>query len=315
MKQFLTIDDLPDLNQAINQGLELKKDPYKFESIGTHKTLGMLFFNPSLRTRLSTQKAAQHLGVKTMIMNFSNEAWALEFEDGTEMSGLRSEHIREAAAVVSQYCDVVAIRSFASLNDKKKDEQELVLKSFIKYASIPVINMESATAHPLQALADAITIKEFNTKKRPKIVLTWAPHPKALPHAVGNSFSRMVQQLDADFVITQPEGYELNSEITGDVPCVYDQNEALEGADFVYAKNWCSYSQYGKILRTDKEWMLTPEKMKLTQQAKFMHCLPIRRNIVASDGVLNSPNTLVIQQANNRTFAVQVVLKTILENG
>lgn len=315
MKQFLTIDDLPDLNQAINQGLELKKDPYKFESIGTHKTLGMLFFNPSLRTRLSTQKAAQHLGVKTMIMNFSNEAWALEFEDGTEMSGLRSEHIREAAAVVSQYCDVVAIRSFASLNDKKKDKQELVLKSFIKYASIPVINMESATAHPLQALADAITLKEFNTKKRPKIVLTWAPHPKALPHAVGNSFSRMVQQLDADFVITQPEGYELNSEITGDVPCVYDQNEALEGADFVYAKNWCSYSQYGKILRTDKEWMLTPEKMKLTQQAKFMHCLPIRRNIVASDGVLNSPNTLVIQQANNRTFAVQVVLKTILENG
>ena len=275
----------------------------------------MLFFNPSLRTRLSTQKAAQHLGVKTMIMNFSNEAWALEFEDGTEMSGLRSEHIREAAAVVSQYCDVVAIRSFASLNDKKKDEQELVLKSFIKYASIPVINMESATAHPLQALADAITIKEFNTKKRPKILLTWAPHPKALPHAVGNSFSRMVQQLDADFVITQPEGYELNSEITGDVPCVYDQNEALEGADFVYAKNWCSYSQYGKILRTDKEWMLTPEKMKLTQQAKFMHCLPIRRNIVASDGVLNSPNTLVIQQANNRTFAVQLVLKTILENG
>ena len=315
MKQFLTIDDLPDLNQAINQGLELKKDPYKFESIGTHKTLGMLFFNPSLRTRLSTQKAAQHLGVKTMIMNFSNEAWALEFEDGTEMSGLRSEHIREAAAVVSQYCDVVAIRSFASLNDKKKDEQELVLKSFIKYASIPVINMESATAHPLQALADAITLKEFNTKKRPKILLTWAPHPKALPHAVGNSFSRMVQQLDADFVITQPEGYELNSEITGDVPCVYDQNEALEGADFVYAKNWCSYSQYGKILRTDKEWMLTPEKMKLTQQAKFMHCLPIRRNIVASDGVLNSPNTLVIQQANNRTFAVQLVLKTILENG
>jgi N-succinyl-L-ornithine transcarbamylase len=315
MKQFLTIDDLPDLNQAINQGLELKKDPNKFESIGTHKTLGMLFFNPSLRTRLSTQKAAQHLGVKTMIMNFSNEAWALEFEDGTEMSGLRSEHIREAAAVVSQYCDVVAIRSFASLNDKKKDEQELILKSFIKYASIPVINMESATAHPLQALADAITIKEFNTKKRPKILLTWAPHPKALPHAVGNSFSRMVQQLDADFVITQPEGYELNSEITGDVPCVYDQNEALEGADFVYAKNWCSYSQYGKILRTDKEWMLTPEKMKLTQQAKFMHCLPIRRNIVASDGVLNSPNTLVIQQANNRTFAAQVVLKTILENG
>lgn len=315
MNQFLTLNDLPNIEDAIQEAIALKNNPYQWEALGKQKTLGMLFFNPSLRTRLSTQKAAQQLGLKTMIMNFSNEAWALEFEDGTQMSGLRSEHIREAAAVVSQYCDAVAIRAFASLSDKIKDEQEVVLNSFINYASIPVINMESATAHPLQALADAITIREHNQTKRPRIVLTWAPHPKALPHAVGNSFTRMVKQLDADFVIAQPEGYELNPDITGDTPLIYNQKEALSGADFVYTKNWCSYSQYGKILRTDSEWMLTPEKMKKTNHAKFMHCLPIRRNIVASDGVLDSPDSLVIKQANNRTFAAQIVLKKILENG
>ena len=315
MKQFLTLDDLPDLDQAIKEGIALKKEPYKWEALGKQKTLGMLFFNPSLRTRLSTQKAAQQLGIKTMIMNFSNEAWAVEYEDGTQMSGLRSEHIREAAAVISQYCDVVAIRAFASLTDKEKDEQELVLSSFIKYATIPVINMESATAHPLQALADAITLKEHQQNKRPKIVLTWAPHPKALPHAVGNSFTRMIQKIEADFVIAQPEGYELNPEITGNTPLVYNQEEAFQGADFIYTKNWCSYSDYGKILKTDDEWMVTAEKMKLTNKAKFMHCLPIRRNIVAADAVLDSPNSLVIEQANNRTFAAQVVLKKILEHG
>jgi N-succinyl-L-ornithine transcarbamylase len=275
----------------------------------------MLFFNPSLRTRLSTQKAAQHLGLKTMVMNFSNEAWALEFEDGTKMSGLRSEHIKEAAAVVSQYCDMVAIRAFASLSDKNKDEEEQVLNNFARYASIPVINMESATAHPLQALADAVTINEQGLTKRPKIVLTWAPHPKALPHAVGNSFSRMVQQLDADFVIAQPEGYELNPEITKNTPLIYDQEEALKDADFVYVKNWCSYSDYGNILRTDEQWMLTAKKMKLTNNAKFMHCLPIRRNVVVSDDVLDHSNSLVIEQANNRTYAAQWVLKQLLENG
>ena len=315
MKQFLTLDDLPDLDQAIKEGIVLKKEPYKWEALGKQKTLGMLFFNPSLRTRLSTQKAAQQLGIKTMIMNFSNEAWALEYEDGTQMSGLRSEHIREAAAVISQYCDVVAIRAFASLTDKEKDEQELVLSSFIKYATIPVINMESATAHPLQALADAITLKEHQQNKRPKIVLTWAPHPKALPHAVGNSFTRMIQKIEADFVIAQPEGYELNPEITGNTPLVYNQEEAFQGADFIYTKNWCSYSDYGKILKTDDEWMVTAEKMKLTNKAKFMHCLPIRRNIVAADAVLDSPNSLVIDHANHRTFAAQVVLKKILEHG
>lgn len=315
MKNYLTLEDIPNLQKAVNQVIALKKEPYSNEHLGRQKTLGMLFFNPSLRTRLSTQKAAQHLGLKTMVMNFSNEAWALEFEDGTKMSGLRSEHIKEAAAVVSQYCDMVAIRAFASLSDKNKDEEEQVLNNFVRYASIPVINMESATAHPLQALADAVTINEQGLTKRPKIVLTWAPHPKALPHAVGNSFSRMVQQLDADFVIAQPEGYELNPEITKNTPLIYDQEEALKDADFVYAKNWCSYSDYGNILRTDEQWMLTAKKMKLTNNAKFMHCLPIRRNVVVSDDVLDHSNSLVIEQANNRTYAAQWVLKQLLENG
>ena len=315
MKNYLTLEDIPNLQQAVNQVIALKKEPYSNEHLGRQKTLGMLFFNPSLRTRLSTQKAAQHLGLKTMVMNFSNEAWALEFEDGTKMSGLRSEHIKEAAAVVSQYCDIVAIRAFASLSDKNKDEEEQVLNNFACYASIPVINMESATAHPLQALADAVTINDQGLTKRPKIVLTWAPHPKALPHAVGNSFSRMVQQLDADFVIAQPEGYELNPEITKNTPLIYDQEEALKDADFVYAKNWCSYSDYGNILRTDEQWMLTAKKMKLTNNAKFMHCLPIRRNVVVSDDVLDHSNSLVIEQANNRTYAAQWVLKQLLENG
>ena len=315
MKHYLNLDAIPDLKSAIDEVIDLKKNPYAAQDLGRQKTLGMLFFNPSLRTRLSTQKAAQHLGLKTMIMNFSNEAWTLEFEDGTKMNGLRSEHIKEAAAVVSQYCDIVAIRAFASLSNKEKDEEEQVLKCFARYTSIPVINMESATAHPLQALADAVTIKEQLFTKKPKIVLTWAPHPRALPHAVGNSFTKMVQKLDAEFVITQPKGYELNPKITKNIPLIYNQEKALEGADFVYAKNWCSYNDYGKILRSDEEWMITAEKMKLTNGAKFMHCLPIRRNIVATDDVLDDSCSLVIEQANNRTYAAQWVLKKLIENG
>ena len=282
MKNFITLDDLPNFEECINQAIQLKKNPYSFEDIGKRKTIGMLFFNPSLRTRLSTQVAAQNLGFKTMIMNFSNEAWALEFENGTQMGGLRSEHIKEAAAVVSQYCDMIAIRAFASLNDKIQDESEIVLNSFSKYANIPIINMESATRHPLQAIADAITIRENITTFRPKVVLTWTPHPKALPHAVGNSFTKMMNFIDAEYVITQPKGYELDKRITKNASIVYDQEKALEGADFVYAKNWSSYEQYGKILRTDDKWMLTGKKMKKTNNAKFMHCLPIRRNIVVS---------------------------------
>tara|TARA_A100001011_G_scaffold400646_1_gene517127 strand:+ start:4841 stop:5788 length:948 start_codon:yes stop_codon:yes gene_type:complete len=315
MNHFITLSDLPDFNQTLDLAMDLKKDPSKLNSLGKGKTLGLLFFNPSLRTRLSSQKAAQNLGLHTMVMNFSQESWALEFEDGTKMSGLRSEHVREAAAVVSQYCDMIAIRAFASLSDKQKDEAEIVLRSFAKYASVPIINMESATAHPLQALADAITLNEFKTPHKPKVVLTWAPHPKALPHAVGNSFTKMMGNLDADFVIAHPEGYALNPEITRGVKCVTNQEEALDGADFIYTKNWSSYEHYGQILRTDDKWMITPEKMELTNNGKFMHCLPIRRNIVAADGVLDSPNSLVIQQSQNRIYSAQAVLKQLLENG
>jgi len=312
MNDFITLSDLPDFKQTLDLAMDFKKNPYKLNSLGKGKTLGLLFFNPSLRTRLSTQKAAQNLGLSTMVMNFSQESWALEFEDGTKMSGLRSEHVREAAAVVSQYCDMIAIRAFASLSDKVKDEAEVVLRSFAKYASVPIINMESSTAHPLQALADAITLNEFKTSHKPKIVLTWAPHPKALPHAVGNSFTRMVGNLDVDFIIAHPKGYALNPEITKGVKCLTNQDEALDGADFVYTKNWCSYEHYGQILRTDDNWMITSEKMELTNNGKFMHCLPVRRNIVATDSVLNSTNSLVINQSENRIYSAQAVLKQLL---
>lgn len=315
MKHFITLADLPDFHQTLDLAMELKNQPTKWDAMGKGKTLGLLFFNPSLRTRLSTQKAAQNLGLPTMVMNFSQESWALEFEDGTKMSGLRSEHVKEAAAVVSQYCDMVAIRAFASLSDKEKDEAEIVLRSFAKYASVPIINMESATAHPLQALADAITIKEFQPAHKPKVVLSWAPHPKALPHAVGNSFTKMMKHMDADFIIAHPEGYALSPKITEGIACTTDQEKALEGADFVYTKNWCSYQHYGQILRTDDQWMITPDKMQLTNSGKFMHCLPIRRNIVAADGVLDSPNSLVIQQSQNRIYSAQAVIKQLLGNG
>jgi len=248
-----------------------------------------------------------------MVMNLSTETWALEFEDGTKMSGIRSEHVKEAAAVISQYCDIIGIRAFANLTDKNKDEAEIVLNSFSKYAKKPILNMESSTSHPLQAIADAITIKENMPKHKPKVVLTWAPHPKALPHAVGNSFTRMINHIDADYYIAQPEGYELDSRITKNAKITYNQSEALENADFVYAKNWASYSNYGQILKTDNEWMLTKEKIKMTNNAKFMHCLPVRRNIIVSDEVLDSKNSLVIQQANNRTFAAQSVIKLLID--
>ncbi len=312
MKQFLTLNDLQNFDAQVALAKEIKANPYQYEKLGKRKTLGLLFFNPSLRTRLSTQKAGRLLGMDVMVMNFSNEAWAIEYEDETIMEGLRSEHVKEAAQVVSQYCDVVGIRAFATLTDKEKDESEQVLQRFIEHATVPILNMESATAHPLQALADALTLSELELPKKPKVVLTWAPHPKSLPHAVGNSFTRMMEYLDADFVITNPVGYDLDPRITKDIPVVHNQDEALKGADVVYAKNWSSYGSYGQILRTDNEWMLTPEKLALTNQAAFMHCLPIRRNVVVSDGVLDGPNSKVIEQANNRTYAAAAVLKTLL---
>ena len=315
MKNFITLQDLVDPKKTIALAKSCKQDPFAHAHLGQRKTIGLLFFNPSLRTRLSTQKAARNLGLDVMVMNFSNEAWAIEYENETIMSGLRSEHVKEAAQVVSQYCDFVAIRAFASLTDKKRDEEEQVLRKFAEFATIPIINMESATAHPLQALADGLTIHEQVVVKKPKIVLSWAPHPKALPHAVANSFIGLMNHTEADFVITHPEGYDLNPDIVGNHTVNYNLEEALAGADVVYVKNWCSYTDYGAILRTDNKWMMTRAKMERTNDAFFMHCLPIRRNVVASDGVLDHPKSLVIKQANNRTFAAQAVLQEFLTHG
>ncbi|MEM6892716.1 MAG: acetylornithine carbamoyltransferase [Bacteroidota bacterium] len=310
MKHFLSIKDIDALPDWVEAAKALKKQPYQFQHLGQNQTLCLLFFNNSLRTRLSTQKAAQHLGMEVMVMNFGQEGWALEFADGTIMDQGNSEHIKEAAQVVSQYCDIVAIRAFAQLKDKTEDDAEKVIQGFVKYASVPVVNMESSTAHPLQALADAITLSEFASKPQPKVVLSWAPHPKALPHAVANSFVQMMKKQEMDFVITHPEGYDLNPEITLGCTIEYDQNKALQDADFVYVKNWSSYSDYGKVLHQDSDWMMTQAKLG---KAKFMHCLPVRRNVVVEDVVLDSPQSLVIAQANNRTYSAQLVLKKILE--
>ncbi len=310
MKNFADITAIENPVDLINQAIQLKKDPFQFDSIGKNKTLVMLFFNASLRTRLSTEKAAKNLGMQVMILNVS-DSWNLEFEDGTIMNVDTAEHIKEAVNVISQYADIIAVRAFAGLVDKDKDASELVLNSFMKYATVPVVNMESAVAHPLQALADAITIEELKINKKPKVVLSWAPHPKALPQAVANSFVSIMRSIDVELVITHPEGYELNPAITKDTPICFSQEEALVDADFVYVKNWSSYKHYGKVLNHDAGWMMTEAKLS---KAKFMHCLPIRRNVVAEDAVLDSKSSLVIEQANNRTFAAQVVIKQILEN-
>ncbi|MEH6535138.1 MAG: acetylornithine carbamoyltransferase [Psychroserpens sp.] len=310
MKNYTTLKDIPNISELIKEAILLKMNPFEYSKLGQHKTVVMLFFNSSLRTRLSTEKAAKNLGMDVMILNV-NDAWNLEFEDGTVMNVDKSEHIKEAAQVISQYADMIAVRAFPSLQDKAKDESEYILNSFKKYATVPIVNMESATAHPLQALADAITISELTEKKTPKVVLSWAPHPKALPQAVANSFIEMMQHLDVDFCITHPEGYELNTEITQNTPINYNQEAALQDADFVYVKNWSSYNDYGKILNQDAKWMMTKEKLG---KAKFMHCLPVRRNVVVEDAVLDGNQSVVIQQANNRTFAAQVVLKQLLEN-
>lgn len=314
MKHYLNINNLENLQGTVNEAIKLKKNELEFNTLGKGKTICLLFFNNSLRTRLSTQKAAQNLGLNCIVMNFGSEGWQLEYEDGVIMNQDKSEHVKEAAKVIAQYCDIVAIRAFASLTDKEKDKAELVLESFRKYAGIPVVNMESATGHPLQALADAITMEEYKVSHKPKVVLSWAPHPKALPHAVANSFVEMMQLQDADFVITHPKGYELDSEITKNSKIEYDQKKALENADFVYVKNWSSFKEYGEVMISDPEWMLTTDKMKLTNNGKFMHCLPVRRNVIVADEVIDSENSIVIEQANNRTYAAQIVLKKILED-
>lgn len=310
MKNYTSITDISNLSETIKEAILLKMNPFEFSELGKHKTLVMLFFNSSLRTRLSTEKAAKNLGMDVMILNV-NDAWNLEFEDVTIMNMDKSEHIKEAAQVISQYADVIAVRAFPTLKDKAKDESEQILNSFKKYTTVPIVNMESATAHPLQALTDAITISELTEHKKPKVVLSWAPHPKALPQAVANSFVEMMQNLEVDFTITHPEGYDLNPEITKNTTINYNQEAALQNADFVYVKNWSSYNDYGKILNEDTNWMMTKAKLG---KAKFLHCLPVRRNVVVEDAVLDSNQSVVIQQANNRTFAAQVVLKQLLEN-
>jgi N-succinyl-L-ornithine transcarbamylase len=310
MKKYTDIKDIESLQELIQGAIELKQNPYQFEKIGNQRTLVMLFFNASLRTRLSTEKAAKNLGMKVMVLHV-NTAWELEFEDGAVMDLNSSEHVKEAAAVISQYADIIALRAFPTLEDKQKDESEFVLNSFVKYATVPVVNMESATAHPLQALADAITIQELKQKTRPKVVLSWAPHPKALPHAVANSFVEMMQVLDVDFSITHPKGYELNPERTKKIPINHNQEEAIRDADFVYVKNWSSYDAYGEVTSHDASWMLTRKNLG---DATFMHCLPVRRNIVVEDAVLDSDASAVIHQANNRTYAAQIVLKKIIES-
>ncbi len=296
----------------VQEALLLKKQPFAENHLGKNKTLGLLFFNASLRTRLSTQKAAQNLGMQVMVMNVSQDGWALEMEEGVIMNGDKAEHVKEAAAVIGQYCDIVGVRSFPGLVDREKDYREEVIQKFVQYAGVPILSLESATRHPLQSLADLATIEEYKTKDKPKVVLTWAPHPRALPQAVPNSFAEWMNRADVDFVIAHPEGYQLAEEFVGHACVTHNQREAFEGADFIYAKNWSSYQQYGQILSQDTAWTVDAEKMALTNKAKFMHCLPVRRNMIVTDEVLDSPNSIVIQEAGNRVCAAQAVLKHML---
>ncbi len=312
MKHFLSVKDAVDVQALVKEALLYKKTPYADKHIGKNRTMGLLFFNSSLRTRLSTQRAAQNLGLELIVMNVSQDGWGLEFAEGAIMNGNKAEHIKEAAPVIGQYCDIVGIRSFPSLTDREDDYNETVINQFVKYTGRPIVSLESATRHPLQSLADLITIEELKTKPRPKVVLTWAPHVKALPQAVPNSFAEWMNAADVDFVITHPKGYELAPEFVGDAKVTYNQEEAFAGADFIYAKNWSSYQEYGKILNQDPAWMVTMDKMKLTNNAKFMHCLPVRRNVVVEDAVLDSPHSVVVQQAGNRIWAAQVVIKQLL---
>jgi len=312
MKHFLSINDVTDLNQLITSGIISKRNPFGDNDLGKNKTIGLLFFNSSLRTRISTQKAAQNLGLNVIMMNVGQDGWGLEMEEGVIMNGDKAEHVKEAAAVIGKYCDIIGIRSFAGLQDREKDYQEIVFQQFKKYAEVPIVNLESATRHPLQSLADCITIEEFRLKERPKVVLTWLPHFKALPQAVANSFCEWMNPMNVELVITHPEGYDLAPEFVGKGQVIYDQNKALEGADFVYGKNWSSYQHYGQVLSSDPSWMMTEAKMGLTDNGKFMHCLPLRRNMKVADEVLDGPRSLVIEQAANREWSAQAVLREIL---
>lgn len=316
MRTYTNVKDLGDLNEALREAMEVKKNRYGYKHLGQDKTLLMVFFNSSLRTRLSTQKAGMNLGMNTIVLDINNGAWNLETERGVIMDGDKPEHILEAIPVMGSYCDIIGVRAFAKFENKQDDYEEKILNQFIQHSGKPVFSMEAATGHPLQAFADLLTIEEYKTKPRPKVVLTWAPHPKALPQAVPNSFADFMNEADVDFVITHPEGYELDPRFVRGARVEYDQNKALEGADFVYAKNWAAYADpnYGKILSRDRSWTVSAEKMDLTDNAFFMHCLPVRRNMIVTDDVIEGPRSLVIPEAANREISAQVVLKRMLES-
>lgn len=315
MRNFTNVHDIGDLRTAVAEALEVKANRFGYKNLGENKTLLMLFFNSSLRTRLSTQKAAMNLGMNVMVLDVNQGAWKLETERGVIMDGDKPEHLLEAIPVMGCYCDVIGVRSFARFESKADDYEEKIINQFIRYSGRPVFSMEAATRHPLQSFADLITIEEYKTVERPKVVMTWAPHPKALPQAVPNSFAEWMNAAGYDFVITHPHGYELAPEFVGNAKVEYDQDKALEGADFIYAKNWSAYMDpnYGKVISTDRSWTVTAEKMALTNNAYFMHCLPVRRNMIVSDDVIEGPRSLVIPEAANREISAQVVLKRILE--
>jgi len=315
MKQFTSVKDVTDVSALVTEALVLKRNPYAYKELGRNKTLGLIFLNPSLRTRLSTQKAATNLGMEVMVMNIDKEGWALETQDGVLMNGTTVEHIREAAGVMGRYFDILGIRSFPGLKNREEDYSEDILNKFIHYSGIPVVSLESGTLHPLQSFADLITITEqFNlADRRPKVVLTWAPHVKALPQAVPNSFAEWMTRAPVDFTITHPQGYELDEAFTRGATITYNQEEALQDADFIYVKNWSSYQDYGKILQVDEDWLLNQNRLAITNSAKVMHCLPVRRGLELSHDILDGPNSLVLEEANNRIYAAQAVLKRMLE--
>lgn len=317
MRNFISVQDVPDINGLVRKALDFKADPFRNRTLGANKRIGLLFLNPSMRTRLSTQVASSNLGMEAIVFNVGPEGWTLEFEEEAIMSGNTVEHVKDAAPILGKYFDILGIRTFPSLQNKAEDYSELFIKQFIRYAGIPVVSLESATLHPLQSLTDILTIIEnFKEKRRPKIVLTWAPHVKALPQCVANSFAQWVNAWgEADFVITHPEDYELDKQFTQGASISHDQDYALRDADFVYVKNWSTYNDYGRIYCNDPAWMLTNEKMLKTNHGKVMHCLPVRRNVEVSDEILDGANSIVTQQASNRVWAAQAVLAEILKGG
>lgn len=316
MKLFTSVKDVESVEELVDEALVLKRNPYAYQDLGKNKTLGIIFLNPSLRTRVSTQKAGMNLGMNVIVMNMDKEGWALETKDGAVMNGSTVEHIREAARVFGQYCDILAIRSFPGLKNRDEDYNEEIFSKFIEFSGIPVVSLESATLHPLQSFADLITIQEYKKVKKPKVVLTWAPHVKPLPQSVPNAFAEWMckaqQEGLLDFVITHPEGYELAEKFTEGATITFNQEEAISGADFIYPKSWSSYHDYGKVLSDGEGWMLNLDRLKVTNQAKVLHCLPVRRDLELGSDILDSAESLVIEEAGNRVWAAQTVLKRIL---